>query len=280
MAPCARWRLERGAVLRWRSRQRGPRSRSARGDSSCSGRNLCRIEPGGQRIRDAFLRKPPPDAPWTVPILWDHSTQIQTKMNAEADVFGAPKPGRVDYAKHLRAKASRLLVVNRLRTDTVRVSACYAPQPLLGSAWIPVSPTSPNPAFEHALCAWWNSTPGILTLLHCRAKSLDYPRFALHSLRALLIPDPNLVDVTPLADAFTETRAKALQPWPQMHDCPNRAILDQAAAQVLRVDGRTIATGANASPANPRYRENSKGMLSFSEQRKRGIEPGRNSSWR
>ena len=202
---------------------------------------LCHIEPEGRRIRDAFLREPPPDAPWTVPILWDHPTQIQTEMNAEADVFGAPKPGRVDYAKHLRAKASRLLVVNRLRTDTVRVSACYAPQPLLGSAWIPVSPTSPNPAFEHALCAWWNSTPGILTLLHCRAKSLDYPRFALDSLRALLIPDPNLVDVTPLADAFTETRAKALQPWPQMHDCPNRAILDQAAAQVLRVDGRTIA---------------------------------------
>ena len=201
---------------------------------------LCRIEPGGQRIRDAFLRKPPPDAPWTVPILWDHPTQIQTEMNAEADVFGAPKPGRVDYAKHLRAKASRLLVVNRLRTNTVRVSACYAPQPLLGSAWIPVSPTSPNPAFEHALCAWWNSTPGILTLLHCRAKSLDYPRFALHSLRALLIPDPNLVDVTPLADAFTETRAKTLQPWPQMHDCQNRARLDQAAAQVLRIDGRRI----------------------------------------
>ena len=145
---------------------------------------LCHIEPGGQRIRDAFLRNPPPDAPWTVPILWDHPTQIQTEMNAEADVFGAPKPGRVDYAKHLRAKASRLLVVNRLRTDTVRVSACYAPQPLLGSAWIPVRPISPNPAFEHALCAWWNSTPGILTLLHARAKSLDYPRFALHSLRA------------------------------------------------------------------------------------------------
>ena len=32
-----------------------------------------------------------------------------------------------------------------------------------------------------------------------------------------------------------------LRPWPQMHDCPNRAILDQAAAQVLRIDGRTVA---------------------------------------
>ena len=202
---------------------------------------LCYIEPGGQRIRDAFLRKPPPDAPWTVPILWDHSTEIQTTMNAQADVFGAPKPDRVNYAKYLQGKASRLLVVNRLRTDTVRVAACYAPQPLLGSAWIPVRPISPNPALDHALCAWWNSTPGILTLLHCRAKALDYPRFALDSLRSLLIPNPNCVNITPLADAFTATRAKALRPWPQMHDCPNRAILDQAAAQVLHIDGRTIA---------------------------------------
>ena len=201
---------------------------------------LCHIEPGGQRIRDAFLRNPPPGAPWTMPILWDHPTEIQTAMNAEADVFGAPKPDRVDYAEKLRGKASRLLVVNRLRTNTVRVSACYAPQPLLGSSWIPVRPISPNLAFEHALCAWWNSTPGILTLLHCRAKALDYARFALDSLRSLLIPNPNRVNITPLADAFTATRAEVLRPWPQMHDCPNRAILDQAAAQVLRIDGRTI----------------------------------------
>ena len=145
---------------------------------------------------------PPPDAPWTMPILWDHPTEIQTAMNAEADVFGAPKPDRVDYAEKLRGKASRLLVVNRLRTNTVRVSACYAPQPLLGSSWIPVRPISPNLAFEHALCAWWNSTPGILTLLHCRAKALDYARFALDSLRSLLIPNPNRVNITPLADAF------------------------------------------------------------------------------
>ena len=171
---------------------------------------LCRIEPEGRRVRDAFLRNPPPDAPWTVPILWDHPTEIQTEMNAEADVFGAPKPGRVDYAKHLQAKASRLLIVNRLYTHQVRVSACYASVPLLGSSWTPVTPRIANPAFEESLCAWWNSTPGILTLLHARARKLTYPRFALASLRSLLVPNPNLVDVTPLADAFTETRAKAL----------------------------------------------------------------------
>ena len=202
---------------------------------------LCHIEPGGQRIRDAFLRNPPPDAPWTVPILWDHPTEIQTTMNAQADVFGAPKSGRVDYAQHLQGKASRLLVANRLYTYRVRVSACYASVPLLGSAWTPVIPRIANPAFEESLCAWWNSTPGILTLLHARARKLTYPRYALNSLRSLLIPNPNCVNITPLADAFTATRAKVLRPWPQMHDCPNRAILDQAAAQVLRIDGRKIA---------------------------------------
>lgn len=202
---------------------------------------LCRIEPEGRRVRDAFLRNPPANVPRTTPILWDHSTQVQVAMDAEPDVFAAPKSDRVDYADYLREKSSRLLIANRLRTDTVRVSACYASEPLLGSAWIPVTPISPNPAFEHALCAWWNSTPGILTILNSRAKALDYARFSLDSLRSLLVPDPSRVDITPLADAFSATRGNELKPWPEMRDCATRAAIDEAAARVLRVDGRTIA---------------------------------------
>ena len=86
--------------------------------------DLCRIEPEGRRVRDAFVREASPDAPWKAPILWDHSTQVQVTMEGEPDVFGTPKPGRVRCAGHLRAKSSRLLIVNRLRTNTVRVSAC------------------------------------------------------------------------------------------------------------------------------------------------------------
>lgn len=203
--------------------------------------DLCRIEPGGQRVRDAFVREALPNAPWKAPILWDHSTQVQVTMEGEPDVFGTPKPNLVSYAGYLRTKSSRLLVVSRLRTNTVRVSACYASEPALGSAWIPVTPISPNPAFEHALCAWWNSTPGILTFLNSRAKALDYARFSLDSLRSLLVPDPRRVDITPLAEAFAATRSKVLNPWPQSHGCSTRAVIDQAAASVLRIDGRTVA---------------------------------------
>ncbi len=204
---------------------------------------LCHIEPEGRRVRDAFQRDPPKNAPWTAPILWDHSTDIQVSMEAEPDVVGAPKPGKEDYARgRLTGKASRLLVASRLRTNLVRIAACYAAVPLLGSAWVPVRPIAPDLTFEQALCAWWNSTPGILTLLHCRAKALDYPRYALESLRSLLVPDPKRVDLAPLMDAFAQTRAETLLPWPHMHECPARAVLDQATAQVLGIDGRLVAS--------------------------------------
>ena len=201
----------------------------------------CHIEPGGQRVRDAFLRESSEDAGWTAPVLWDHITNRQTTMNGIADVQAAPKPDREPYARFLTEKASRLLVVNRLRTDTVRVTACRATEPLLGSAWIPVRPIKPDSAYERALCAWWNSTPGVLTLLHSRAKALDYTRYALDVLRSLLVPDLDQVDIRPLDEAFNECRSSTLRPWPEMHLCPTRAILDRAAAQVLRIDGRTIA---------------------------------------
>lgn len=202
---------------------------------------LCHVEPAGERIRDAFLRDAPTDAPWTTPVLWDHVTKRQTTMNASEDVLASPKPERERYARYLTGKASRLLIANRLRTDTVRVTACHADQPLLGSAWVPVRHIEQNPGFERALCAWWNSTPGVLTLLHSRSKALDYTRYSLDALRALLVPDPRRVAVEPLSAAFDRCGSSTLLPWPQMHECPTRAMLDQAAAQVLRIDGRTIA---------------------------------------
>ncbi len=212
---------------------------------------LCHIEPGGQRVRDAFLRDPAPNAPWTAPILWDHETNVCVCMDAKADVGGAPKSGKETYARSLTGKASRLLIANRLYTHQVRLAACYAAEPLLGSSWCPVRPIVPNPILERALCAWWNSTPGILTLLHCRSKKLTYPRYALESLRSLLIPDPNHADVSPLADAFEQTRSQTLGSWPQMAACPVRAVLDQAAARVLRMDGRTLADWRERIAAEP-----------------------------
>ena len=221
----------------------------------------CQIEPEGRRVRDAFLsptrlgakynpnrnspRQPaevPEGVEWAFPLLWAHPTDLQTTMQAKADVLGIPRKGMRRYAQeNLAPKANHLLIANRIYTHQVRISACYANEPLLGSAWIPVKMWDSSPELEKALCAWWNSTPGVLTLLHARSRKLTYPRYALASLRSLLIPDPSNESILALADAFDQTSSKSLLPWPRMHECSTRPILDMAAARVLRMDGRRVA---------------------------------------
>ena len=220
----------------------------------------CHIEPAGQRVRDAFLppnrlgteyrlghnslRQPaeiPESVDWAFPLLWEHPTDVQTTMQAKADVLGIHRKGMRRYAeKTLAPKANRLLIANRIYTHQVRISACYASEPLLGSAWTPVKIWDSKPELEKALCAWWNSTPGVLTLLHARSRKLTYPRYALASLRSLLIPDLSDKAIQALADAFDKTRSMSLLPWPRMSECSTRPILDMAAARVLRMDGRMI----------------------------------------
>ncbi len=222
---------------------------------------VCQIEPEGRRVRDAFLPpirpgtkyrpnhnspRQPADCPegveWTVPLLWDHPTEVQTTMTASADVLGVPRKGMRRYAEEkLAPKANRLLIANRIYTHQVRVSACYADEPLLGSAWTSVTVRDSTSEAEKALCAWWNSTPGVLTLLQARARKLTYPRYALASLRALLVPDPSDKWIDVLSNAFDETCSQTLLPWPQMDECDTRKVLDMAAARILRMDGRMVA---------------------------------------
>ena len=203
--------------------------------------NACKIEPAGQRIRDAFSRNSQSDTPWQTPVLWDHQTDVRTTMAAEPDVVATPKRGREKYARSLVEKASRLVISNRLYTYAVRTAACYTEEPVLGSAWVPVTSLSTTPHFDQALCAWWNSTPGILTMLHARSKKLTYPAYSLDLLRKLLIPNPRTVDVSPLIDVFAKTHQQVLKPWKEMDTCPVRARIDEAAAQVLHMDGMKIA---------------------------------------
>ena len=200
--------------------------------------NTCAIEPEGRRVRDAFFRNSKSDTPWKMPVLWDHSTDIHMTMDAKPDVLATPKSQKEAYARYIKSKASRLLISNRLRTNTVCTAACYTEKPALGSAWVPVTPLSTYPDLDHALCAWWNSTPGILTMLHARSHALDYAKYSLDLLRKLLIPNPRNVDVSPLIDVFAKTRQQVLKPWKEMDTCPVRALIDEAAAQVLHMDGK------------------------------------------
>ena len=73
--------------------------------------NACAIEPEGRRVRDAFSRNSKLDTPWKTPVLWDHQTGARTTMAAEPDVVATPKSQKEAYARYIKSKASRLLIM-------------------------------------------------------------------------------------------------------------------------------------------------------------------------
>ena len=147
---------------------------------------LAAVEPGGQRIRDAFQtarKRQNPD----MRALWAHKSARQTTMRTSPDEFLVAKKGMHDYAGNLWQKRSNLLLANRMRLNLTQTPAVFSVEPALGSAFIPVSPSDDNrKQLCKAWCVWLNSTFGIIAFLNIRQKNLTYPHFSLDGLRSLL----------------------------------------------------------------------------------------------
>ena len=190
--------------------------------------DLASIEPGGQRIRDAFRKAEKRQNP-DMRALWAHKSRRQTAMRTGPDEFLVAKKGMQDYARHLWQKRSSLLLVNRMRLNLTQTPAVYSDEPILGSAFVPVSPAVDNRTqLCKAWCCWLNSTFGIIAFLNTRQKNLTYPNFSLDGLRSLPVPHPNKCDIMKLATIYDECANDVLRPLPEIHSDPVRHTLDGA----------------------------------------------------
>ena len=179
------------------------------------------------------------------PVVWRHQADKRRTMGGKIEFFVEPKNGKDRYVEaNIWPKASRLLVTLAVSTSTIRTTAQMLPTPCFGSAWTALLPkrdiAKPNKTMR-AWCAWLNSTPGVLSYLHRRARKLTYGRYVPASLQSLPLPDPAKADLTPLALAYRRLRSKDLEPWPRMNQCAVRSELDSAAAEFLSIDPATIA---------------------------------------
>ncbi len=217
------------------------------------------VEPAGRRVRDAFLNprknRPRPD----YPVMWLHQTGKRTTMRASVDYVTEPKAGKGRYARKLWPRASRLLVAAKLNPQAVRTASILVDEPVLGNAWIPVTPLGDlsetaakvQMRVQKAWCAFLNSTPGAVLFLNRRSKKLTYPAYSLDSLRSLPCPDPSKVKIERLATACDELRDRELLPWPQMDQCPVRARLDAVAGETLGIQPEQIAKWRGKLVAEP-----------------------------
>ena len=224
--------------------------------------DIASVGPHRRRPHEAFQRSDlPTDNGWRA--LWFHKTDVTQTMRAQPDSHLAVKADKQQMAERYWALRSRFLIANRLWLPLARASAVMADAPLLGSLWTPCRPHDGEPATQAALCAWLNSSPGLLAILGGRDnRKPSYPQFSLDTLRSIPVPNfPELGDDArdALAAAYEELKDEVLLPFPQLDEDPVRKRLDAAVTEALRLDPEWVAQIRRAlaeepSVTNKRYR--------------------------
>ena len=163
-------------------------------------------------------------------------------MGAEADVYIYLKESKHHLADKYWQLRSRLLLPHRLWLPLARVSTVMLAEKVLGSIWTPCRPH--NPEIEKAVCLYFNSTPGLLSLLGARDnRKPSYPSFSLDTLRALSVPDFTALDpenLVQLNKTFDKLRHAKLKPLPEMDDDYIRRLIDDSVVKELGLDADWI----------------------------------------
>ena len=210
----------------------------------CYVRELAAVGPEGRGIRDAYTNSRLPTASGRQ-ALWYHKTGITTSMRAVPDVYIEPKRGKRRIADSRWAQRSRLLLPHKLRLNLARVGGVMLDLPTVGSRWTPCRPHDGQEETAAALCAWLNSSTGILALLGGRDSRVpDYPSFSLDALRSVPVPDFRALGEGPrdaLAAAFERLKDEPLAPFPMMDEDPVRRAIDEAVTEALGLDPEWVA---------------------------------------
>lgn len=186
------------------------------------------------------------------PALWGHDTAevvtIAQEPNAWLEPLQQPKPGRpLRDPNLLWARAGRLLLAERLRLNTCRVSAVLAGERVLSNMWWPVQiggDEERQRAAAQALALWLNCTLGLILLLGYRTETQG----AWCKLKKPVAKMMPVLDVLSMSDeqlaflgeAYEDVAEQPLRPLPEMANDPVRAAIDAAVEEAIGVTGLEI----------------------------------------
>lgn len=206
---------------------------------------LCRLDELGQvgpdrrRLVDGFERTQSITA---YAMVAGHDSDERRGLVCEPDSWlsplAKPKGGqRPGYGERLWTQAGRVLVCERLRLDTVRISAMRSKTRVLSNVWWPV--LLDDELVEKALTLWLNSTLGLLTLLAQRTSTeggwVAVKKADLEALPVLDLRHLTPVQLQALSDLFDELTAAEFMRLPAMAYCPARKTLDEGISRVLGI---------------------------------------------
>lgn len=214
---------------------------------------IAEVGPSGRRVRDTYRRfalSQPTDSGRRA--LWHHKTDVTMSMRAETDVFIESIKGKERLADRYWEQRSRLLLPHKLYLPSACVVTTMLDERTVGSIWTPCRPRDDETAA--AICAWFNSTPGILSMLAERDNRKPvYPQFSIDALRSVRVPDfPALPEARDaLAAAYEKLKDQQLRPLPEIDRDPVRMRLDDIVAGALGYEREWVARIRKALSEEP-----------------------------
>ena len=186
--------------------------------------------------------------------IYYHKTGVTQSMRALTDSYIEPKPGKEKAAEQMWSERSRLLIADRLRLNLARASSVMLDNPAQGGSWTATKPKDGKRATAAAICAWLNSSVGLMGMLAERDNRVpSYPKFQTTTLRALRVPDfrEHTKARNALAKVYDRRKDATLAPFPQMADDPVRRKLDNAVCAALSLDPEWVARVRNELAREP-----------------------------
>ena len=209
------------------------------------------LTPGatGRAAQDSWRRDNEGEHPQRVMVFDSVSSQIRRTMLDDPEQPVVPGGRREHLYENVLQSKGNLMLATRYDTVSGRLTALWSEVPTFGFGWIPA--TGPSRAYEQAICAWWNSTPGRLLLLNRRARKLTYPKWSVAHLTSLPCPKQDPSRGTALTEAWRQTNRTPLLPLRQAEQCTVRRVIDDAAATALGVEPEVVADWRRRLAAEP-----------------------------
>lgn len=177
---------------------------------------------------------------------WGHDSKVVTTLGQQPNNYLSPlptaKPGRrLKRIEDLWPLAGRLLIAERLRLNTQKLTAIKVSEPVLSSMWWSFAFHKKTAAQrnEKALALWLNSTLGLLLMILNRVETegawVKFKKPILAAMPVLNVHELTAAQFKILTVAYDKLAEQTLQPLPNMADDPVRAAIDEALATALHL---------------------------------------------
>ncbi|RWL50126.1 MAG: hypothetical protein EOR60_01840 [Mesorhizobium sp.] len=240
------------------------------GDTKKHSIPICRLDalgdigPDRKRIHEGFKVSTEDWSPYAG--FWGHeSSKVRTmaqKPNCKLVVW-TESPRGPNYGPHLFERAGRILLVERLRSNTHRVTAVRLNKDVLGNTWWALRAPTLTVKQEKALMLWLNSSVSVLLFYGRRVITqgawMQMKQPAWESMPVLDVRALKTSQIDALADIYDSLAEEELQPISQLDQDEVRIRIDSALTAVLKLPDvdpiRELLSrepGLNAKDINPR----------------------------